>query len=488
MRFRKVLLVCPRFHKGRNRLAHLPLAGLGYIAEAIKKAGIELSVLDMNLGYSFRELQHRINQFQPDLIGFTAMTLGYKDFYKMIDKVKQLHPTVKIVLGGAHISAVREKALEDCRGIDYGIIREGDISIVQLCSGEKLSNIHGLIYRDNEKIITNNFEHFIKDLNSLLFPKYEYFELDKYPLKQIPIITSRGCPYDCIYCSTNASIGKKFRARNAGAIVDEIEYWYNRGYREIFILDDNFTLIYDRVAEVCRLLRKNNFKDLRLKITSGIRADRVDSKLLRELKEVGVDYIAFGVEAASDKVLKNIKKGESIAVIEQSIKEACAIGLTVDLFFLVGSPGETLEDLKLSFSLAQRYPVRRAVFYNLLPLPSTELLSWLSEKQYLTRPLEDILNNASYYKNQPCFFTPEMSVAERKKAFKLAQDVSLQVRRKFIERNISGPVSLRRIFSWFYTRSVVEDILNNNRLVLLSKETIKKVFLKKIKFTLDYED
>lgn len=478
MRFKKVLLVSPRFYKGRNRLAHFPLTGLGYIAEALTNAGIEVEVLDMNLRYTFLEFERRVYRFKPDIVGFTAMTLGYKEFYRLIDRIKQLHPQLKIVLGGAHLSSVREKVLYDCQGIDYGIIFEGDISMVQLCLGEDFKNIQGFIYRDNGKIIVNKFEHYIDDLDKVPFPKYESFELNKYPLRQMPILTSRGCPYECIYCST--SIGKKFRARSALSIMDEIEYWHNRGYREFFILDDNFTLIYNRVEQLCMLLCRKNLKDLRINLVGGVRADRVDQKLLKAMKEVGVSYLAFGVESASDKVLQNIKKGEGIAIIEKSIKEACELGFIVDLFLIFGSPGETMEDLQLSFSLAQRYPVRRAVFYNLLPLPSTELLTWLNKKNYLIRPIEDILNNASYYKNQTCFFTPEMSVADRRKAFRLAQKVSLRVRRRFVERGIKGPAFLRKAFSALYTLPIIEDAVNNNRLMLLSKEKIKKIFMNKL--------
>ena len=478
MRFKRILLVSPKFYGGTNRLSHFPLAGLGYIAEALKKSEVNIDVFDMNLGYTFRDLECELSNFNPDLIGFTAMTLGYKKFYDDVNRIKCFHPELKIVLGGAHISAVKETVLQDCPGIDYGITLEGDISMAQLCQGEKLDLIQGLIYRDNGKIISNKFNNFIENLDELPFPKYEFFELDKYPLKQMPILTSRGCPYNCIYCSTEATIGKKFRTRSAQSIVDEIEYWYNRGYREIFIIDDNFTLIYKRTQEVCELLSGKNFKDLHLKLTSGIRADRVDKKMLKMLKDAGFDYLAFGVESASDKVLKNIRKGESIAVIEKRIKEACDIGLSVDLFFLIGSPGETMDDLKMSFSLALRYPVRRVRFYNLLPLPSTELLRWLNENSYLTQPLDYILNDASYYNNQPCFSTPEMSLAQRKKAFKLAQEVTFKVRRKFIENRIKGPYFIRRLLSKVYALPVIEDKVLNNRLMLVTKEKIKALMVK----------
>jgi len=477
LKYKRVLLVSPLFNKGRNRLALLPLAGLAYIAEALERAGINVNVLDMNLGYSFHDLEFRIIRFKPDLIGITAMTLGYWYFYNMIDRLKKKYPQIKIAIGGAHASALKEKALEECPSIDYGFILESDINMVQLCCGEELSNIQGFIYRDNGKITTNKFEYFIENLDSLPFPKYKSFELDKYPTRQLGIVTSRGCPYDCIYCSVISTIGKKFRARSAQSIVNEIEYWHNQGYRQIFILDDNFTLLRNRVEDICASLIKKGLRGLHLKLPNGIRADRVDRSLLELMKNAGFDFISFGVESGSNKVLKNLKKGENIEKIEQSIKDACDLGFDVDLFFIIGSPGETLEDVEMSFSLANRYPLRRAIFYNLVPLPGTELLKFLISNGYLLYPIDKILNEASYYLNRPFFFTPEMSVRDKEKALEMGRKITLQIRRKYIERKINAPLVLKRIFSYLYTLPLADDLIVNNRFIVQVKEKIKEALL-----------
>jgi len=473
-----VLLVSPVFTKGRNRSSLHPPTGIGYVAEALQKAGVSVSVLDMNLGYSFEDLGKWIDEFNPELIGFSAMTLGYRHFYNFIERVKKKYPKIKIVVGGAHISSLRENVLMECSAIDYGIIYEGDISSAQLCAGEDLDNIQGLIYRDNDQIILNKHEYFIKDLDQIHFPKFELFEMGKYPTKQIGIVTSRGCPYQCVYCSAPVSIGKAFRVRSAQNIVAEINYWYSRGYNDILILDDNFTLLRGRVEEICRLLIQARHKDLRIKCPNGIRADKVDFELLKMMKAAGFDFIAFGVESASNKVLNNLKKGENIQIIEKRIKEACELGFDVDLFFLIGSPGETMEDVQMSFDLALRYPLRRAIFYNLIPLPSTELTGWLIKNNYLVYPMEDILNNASYYANFPCFYTPELSISERKKAVKMGKDVMITIRRRFVERKIIGPYLFRRIFSKIYTLPILDDMLNNNRFIVWAKEKLKNAFVK----------
>lgn len=470
-------MVAPRFYQGKFRLSILPSAGLGYIAESLKRSGFSAEVLDMNLGYSYNGLRNKIFNFKPDIIGFSVMTFGHRELYGLINKIKHSYPKIKIAAGGPHVSILKERVLKDCEGIDFGIILEGDSSFIGLCKGEDLDKIRGLIYRKNSSIIVNAFEEFILDLDHLSFPKYESFELDKYPTRQIGIVTSRGCPYDCIFCPVISAIGKQFRQRSAQSVVDEIGYWYDRGYRVILILDDNFTLSRKRTEEICDLLSRKDYKYLSLKCPNGIRADRVDYSLLKLMRETGFDMIAFGVEAAVNRVLKNINKGEDIETIERSIRDACNLGFDVDLFFIIGSPGETRADVEASFSLAMRYPVRSAKFYNIIPFPDTKLYKWLAENKYFLRPEEEILNNASHFVNTPCFYTPEMSARDRKEVFRIGQNITKKIRRKFIERKLKGPRIVKSIFSRIYTVPFVEDILINNPVVVRIKEYLKHMAL-----------
>ncbi|MBU0684195.1 MAG: radical SAM protein [Candidatus Omnitrophota bacterium] len=471
---KKVLLVSPRFNKGRHQISIHPLAGLGYIAESLKNNGFEVNVFDMNLQYSEKDLAEKIHSFLPDMVGFLIMTFGYKDTYRLIEGVKELEPNVKIAVGGPHISTLKEKVLQECSAIDYGVLLEGDKSFVRLCLNDDVKNIPGIVYRAEGKIRKNEFNEFIENLNELPFPRYEAFELEKYPVKQIGIVTSRGCPYKCIYCPVVSAIGRKFRARNADNIAEEIEYWHSKGYREILILDDNFTLVRSRVEELCWLLINKDLKDIRLKCPNGIRADKTDYELLKLMRKARFDMISFGVESASSKVLKNINKDENIDVIEEAIKNACSLGFEVSLFFIIGSPGETPEDVQKSFSLALKYPVAVSNFYNIIPFPDTELFDWISKNKYFLRPLEDIMNNASHFINEPCFFTPEMSYEERKRAFKNGKKISKIIRKRFIEKKLKGPEVLKRLFSCIYTIGVVEQVLTTNKSVIKLKEKLKQ--------------
>ncbi|OGS03932.1 MAG: hypothetical protein A2251_05195 [Elusimicrobia bacterium RIFOXYA2_FULL_47_53] len=481
MKFKKVLLISARFYKGIHRLSITPVAGLGYISHALLGSGIETSVFDMNLQYDFAQLVKRISEYKPDLIGFSVMTFGHKEAYQNITRIKKIFHNITVIVGGPHVSTLRERVLKDCPGIDYGAVLEGDRTILDLCSGKDHANIQGLIYRKGNEIIYNKYLDFIQDLDKVGYPKYEAFELAKYPTRQIGIVTSRGCPYNCIYCPVITAIGRKFRFRSASSVVEEIEYWYNRGFREILILDDNFTLLKKRVNEICDLLTQKQLPGISLKCPNGIRADMVDHALLKKMKEVGFDKIAFGVEAGNDKILANIKKGESIATIEKSISDACQLGFDVDLFFILGSPGETISDINDSFALALRYPVSSAKFYNIVPFPTTELFNWIQKNNYFLHDPEDILNNASHFVNEPAFFTPELSAQQRKDVFRQASKITRKIRRNYIERRVKLPKFFAKAFSMAFTNPFVEDTLLTNIIFVKFKEAVKYLTLGKNK-------
>lgn len=164
---------------------------------------------------------------------------------------------------------------------------------------------------------------------------------------------------------------------------------------------------------------------LTLNMPNGVRADRVDLEMLQKMKRSGFRKIAFGVEGGNDHVLTLLRKGERMETIERSIRQACEVGLDVILFFLIGTPGESMEDIEDSFKLAQKYPVAGINFYNLIPFPRTELFEMVQREGWLLKKPEEYLSSASQFANEPCFFTPELSIEDRQKAFRRAKQISL---------------------------------------------------------------
>ena len=469
-RFNKVLLIHADYPDSHYHYFELP-TGLGYLAETLINNGINNDLFDLSANHSFKKLKMKIKSYQPDLIGYSLMTFRYKYNYQIMERIKRIFPGIPIVAGGPHISTLREKVLKDCPAIDFGVTLEGEKTLLELCQGEDIINIKGLIYRDQkENICYLSDQEFIDPLDLVPFPRYEKFDLKKYP-KVITIASSRGCPYACIYCPVKRAIGRSLRVRNASNVVDEFEYWYRRGYRDFSFADDNFTFYQERVYQICDEITERKLVGLRIRCGNGIRADKVTKDLLKKMKEVGFYHLAFGVEAGNDRILKNIKKGTHLKVIKQAIKNACDLDFEVTLFFLIGSPGETWGDFLDSIKLAREYPVMRVSFYNLIPFPHTELYDWAKKNNYFTIPPERYLNDASGWVNQPLFATPEFSLEQRKKAYNYDQEfIKKEIFPRVKERNIwltkqklkdyyriSGP--LADIISWIYNIDLLQHKL-----------------------------
>jgi radical SAM superfamily enzyme YgiQ (UPF0313 family) len=469
IRYKRVLLVNPP-SRGEWK-GFRPHIGLGYIAQTLVENGFEYDVLDMNLGYKFKHLQKKIDTFKPDLIGMSLLTLEYKKFYELISMVKTKNPRIKIVVGGPHVTILKEQVVKDCAAIDYAVLYEGEETLVELCKGEvSEENIKGLMSRNNGYISYPGDREFIMNLDILPFPRYGKFELKKY-IPEVEIYSSRGCPHKCIFCP-NRLLSPIFRVRSPIHVVDEIEYWYKKGFRQFNFDDDNFNKYNDRVYQICDEIERRNLKNLFLRCSNGIRADRVDRPLLARMKEVGFHYIAFGADAGNNKMLQLVKKGETIEDIEQALKNSYELGYDMKLLFVVGTPGETREDVEDKVRLSMKYPLNDVHFYNTIPYPGTELYDWIEKNdRFLKRP-EDYLNDVTFCENNPIFDTPELSAEDRIQLFKYLEGIRKQVHKNaarrvlrhipllnyFAEKLITTDLFLQLFFKSFRFRTFIDRI------------------------------
>lgn len=430
----------------------MPPTGLGYLAQSLLKAGIEYEIMDMREHDNFSILSKKIRVFQPDLVGVSLVSLEYKRSYELIRCIKEYSPRACIVVGGAHVSAMGESVLKECRNIDFGIIGEAERSLLALCKEEiPFDEIPGLIFRRDGAVVCGPQQNLITDLDNIPFPRYENFPLKKYT-KEFPIITSRGCPYKCIFCP-HSIMASKFRARSAVNVVDEIEYWYAQGIRHFVVDDDNFTLVKKRVYDICDEIEKRKLKGLFIRCSNGIRADMVDRNLLARMKEVGVREVGFGADGGNNRVLLDIvKKGETIETIERAIQDAIAVGLQVRLFIILGHPGETLSDIEDSFALAQRYPLIRLHLNNPVPYPGTELFEWIRNHHcFLIQP-EDYLNNLTDSDSEPVFETPELSADARRQILQRSREIEKSVWQNAAKRMFENLPIIRTVAGWLFAR------------------------------------
>ncbi|HBG47477.1 MAG TPA: hypothetical protein DDW94_10900 [Deltaproteobacteria bacterium] len=447
-----------------------PPLGTGYLAEALEAAGVDYDVIDMKLGYSEKDVIERIGRGRYDCVGVSVYTVGHKKFFALLKTVKESYPSVTTVAGGPHITILGAQVLEEYPEIDLAFAGEAEQSFVSFCKGEELRRIPGLIYRDGGKVVSGMPFERPTGLDSIRWPRYGKFELHRYA-NEIGVITSRGCPYPCIFCSVGLTLGKKVRVRSIHGIGDELEYWYGRGKRIFNFLDDNFTFYRERVFDLCDEIESRGLKGLTLRASNGIRADRVDREMLLKMKQAGFRSFGIGVEAGNDKVLKALRKGESMEQIENAIKLSCELGFEVSLFFVYGTPGETMGDIEDSIRVARKYPVLKADFYNLIPFPGTELWKWVEEKRAWTGEPMELLDSMdknlrfSRGTGKPFFTTAELGTEDRLALAERLRETTLDIQKKGVERIFKRYGALKYPLAYLASTIFFQRLFFNNNLI-----------------------
>jgi len=198
-----------------------------------------------------------------------------------------------------------------------------------------------------------------------------------------PVISSRGCPYQCTYCGGPLVLGRKLRLREPKRFVDEIEYLVSTlGVREIQIVDDNFSFCKEHAAQICTELLSRRL-NIPWSLPNGIRADRIDYDLLKLMRKAGCYYIAFGIEFGSERMLRLTKKALDLEKVKQSVNWAARLGYITQGFFMAGHPLETKEDISATLQLARSLPLDRISVDFIMPLPGSQLFEYYLEKGYL---------------------------------------------------------------------------------------------------------
>lgn len=369
-----------------------PPLGLLYLAAYVKnKLNYDVKVIDAQveqLKYD-GNFVNTIKLVDPDVVGLTVMTFTLIDVLKVVELVritaKQLNKKITIVLGGPHASIFPEETAK-LEGVDYVIVGEGEVAFLELLKAleqnQKRPKIKGLVYRDNEQLVNNGQSDFIDNLDELPFPARELAPVNKYNsiLSSDRIVTtmftSRGCPFQCSFCD-RPHLGKRFRARSAKNVVDEMEQCLKIGIKEILIYDDTFTVNRQRAIDICdEIIRR----DLRFFWDIRARVDTVDEEILKKLKQAGCQRIHFGVESGTDKILKVLKKGITLDQVEKTFKISKKLGIETLAYFMIGCPTEIKEDIDETIRFAQKIKPDYAHITILTPYPATVIYRQALEK------------------------------------------------------------------------------------------------------------
>ena len=252
-------------------------------------------------------------------------------------------------------------------------------------NNKRLQDIKGLIYKEKGSILINPAREFIADLDSLPYPNYEVFDTFNGTMDAYPLITSRGCPYSCIFCCASLVSGTKWRARKPSCVIEELEWAKSKYNTSTFmVLDDNFTLDVKRAKEICRLLIEHNI-NMAWSCENGIRADRLDDELVALMKESGCTNVCLGIESVDPEIFPIVKKGESLDDIRHAIDILKKHKLSSAAFFIVGFPGDNLKKVKSSVKLVKKLGLSSASWSNLIPYPKTEVSEWVNHNAKMIR-------------------------------------------------------------------------------------------------------
>lgn len=341
----KILLVCPPTETKCSSPQEYPLGLLYLDAVLNKNHSVRVkNYYSENFAYALDAFLGEIISFKPDIVGFNCMTMNRTSCFKMTKIIKELEPSIKVILGGVHASSMYKQILENLP-VDIVVMGEGEQAIVEIADNKPLREIAGIAYKEGTLVISNErIEKHIIDLDSIPFPRHELFKEQIEKTKCARMMTSRGCPYGCRYCSTSAYWGRRWRPRSAENVVAEIEDILNKMHfvEEIFFYDDTFTVDNQRVIDICDMLIK---KRIKLKLSCSGRVDRVSKEMLIKMKEAGFVDIAYGIESGSAKMLKAMDKNITKEQIKYAVDLTNEVGLTWHGYMLVGFPGETWETI-----------------------------------------------------------------------------------------------------------------------------------------------
>jgi len=390
-----------------------PPLGLLYLSSVLKKNGFKVFFLDANIqNLTAKEAEKYIREVSPDIVGITAVTATFNYALEYLKVIKKINPKILTVIGGPHISAVQ--SIKDYQEIDIGVIGEGEYTFLEICEkyekekGELLEKekIKGIVFRKGEEEIKNEARPLIANLDELPIPDYKILgdirkyrvQIDayrKYPVGTI--ISSRGCPYHCIFCDRNI-FGNRYRAHSPERIIEEIKILVKEmGCREIKFVDDMFTLQKERVDKICELIKKEKLK---FNWSCSLRADFFYEDMLKKMKEAGLWMVNVGIESGNQEILKKIKKSLKLETVSKTVSLANKLGIYVRGFFILGHPGETKETMEDTLNFVKSLPLYTAQFSLATPFIGTELF-YIAEK-YGYRDL-----NINQYSEKFPVFIPE---------------------------------------------------------------------------------
>jgi magnesium-protoporphyrin IX monomethyl ester (oxidative) cyclase len=416
------------------------------------------------IGLKDEEIAERVRQWSPDIVGITVRFSGWsKTAYEIASAVKDIDKNIITILDGQHPSARPEDCLTH-PNIDFVVIGEPEHTILELVGAleegtmQGLKKIKGIAFNESGERVVTPPRPAIQDLDSLPFPARHLLPMDAYfaAVKENPLrgeiskpwatmITSRGCPYSCVFCTVHIVMGKKWRARSPQNVVDEIEQLVQTYHiKQIDFDDNNMALDKKRMESICDLIVERGL-DIEWFVPNGVRADTLDENLLTKMRRSGCKKIRIAPESGVQRVVNQIvKKDLNLKDVEKAVVSSKKVGIKVGCFFVIGLIGETKEDIKESINYA--YKLRqlgadRFYFSVAMPVYGTELYEQAKRGGFLRACFSD----EALSKVEPLIETPEFTADDLRELCAQANLINQTLTRDRLVSAIRNPKKAVRV-------------------------------------------
>lgn len=482
----KILLINPNqtyytktYRESAQGSIGLPL-GLLYIAAVLEKKGCQVQIMDsivsdyatmrkfndhVDYGLPPEILSRMIEQSQPDIVGISSQfSTQEENVFQTAELAKKINESVLLVAGGSNASCRGKAILENCP-VDIAVKSEGETiieEIIDFYRGKKeLGQIKGIVYRDGKHIVESEDHSPIRDMDEILFPAYHLVDMEKYLAlykkgiytrdrdvkRNISMITSRGCPFRCVFCSIGQSMGRTWRAHSPEYVIRHIEKLVETyKIRHIHFEDDNLFLDPDRFLPILDILARE-------KITwdtpNGIRVNlAIDEDMLRRMSLAGCKSLTIGVESGDQTILNEVvKKRIQLDEVEEFARRCKEVKLPLRAFFVLGFPGETKETMQKTVDFALHLLAAYDVeIINLIatPLYGTELYEICDQNRYFSKEITPRTLSESTVSDGHCLIKTESFSAEDVE--RLSQSLTARAYRRLLWKNLAHPIkSLRRV-------------------------------------------
>ncbi|MBC8204627.1 B12-binding domain-containing radical SAM protein [bacterium] len=382
-----------------------PLGVLSLTSYIRKYGGHEATIFDGRvLMIPHERIKPYIEHYNPDIVGITAMSAERNQAHELAELSKELFPKVPVVIGGPYTTAEWNRVLAD-KNIDYAVIGEGESTLLNLLKfleeGNNYPEIKGLAFRKDGIPLFFGFQESIADLDSIPMVAWDAIDLELYihnkkkrcgmnqhcsSERVAPVLTTRGCPYQCSYCHN--MFGKKLRQRSAEHVMNELIY-LKRNYdiKEIDIIDDIFNFDKARAMKICGLIIEEKL-NIRFTFPNGLRTDLMDEELVDKLIEAGARRFVYPIESGSPEVQKRVKKNLNLEKAKKIIDYTASKNVSVGSYFILGFIDETEEEMRMTINFAFKSKIVTASFFVLQPFPNTKIYEQAVEAGYIKQEKE----------------------------------------------------------------------------------------------------